>query len=534
MLSLLDLAQARVPMKKAAGTHGGEWQGPCPRCGGRDRFHVWPDRQSTGMCTVPGLWGCRACDESGDAIKFLQHMDGLSFKEACAKLGQELKGKPRPVNLKKKAMQNGPEKLEPAPEPALPPAEWRERNAKLVQHAHEALLQNEEWLAWLAARGIGLEAVKCYKLGWLVGQPGTGKQKSQLTAWYTRARKAWGLPNEKRDDGSEKRTFRFPRGLVIPRFANGDAGGGEVVGLRIRRPDYDRDPERGGSLPHLKYMAFKGGPVAPLLINPDWAARGAMLAYTVQEAELDAMAAAEAARAAGLPCGAVALCSNSARPTESLHKKLAAASCLLLGLDFDSEDSGGKKFTDKALAKWLATYPRAKDWPAPIGKDVGEAFAQGVNLALWLEAGLPPALQSVKLTYTEKPHGRELPAEAGRYAQEGEEAEPAAATPAPVPVPDSFASAFPDAALTLRGPLGPQLAELREVLGAYPWAVFVKRNNGGVAMCFDAANGGPEPDWNRLEALRRKVLDSIALREWLFMHPDKQVHVRNFDKGMKI
>ena len=42
--NILDLVKSDVPsIKRVANTNGGEWAGPCPFCGGEDRFRVWPD-----------------------------------------------------------------------------------------------------------------------------------------------------------------------------------------------------------------------------------------------------------------------------------------------------------------------------------------------------------------------------------------------------------------------------------------------------------------------------------------------------------
>lgn len=369
MTTLLDLVLSRhlTPApRKVAGTHGGEWHGPCPKCGGSDRFHFWPERRSTGSCSVPGVWGCRSCDISGDAIAFLMHMDGLTFKDACARLGQTITpAEYRSVSLPK----HGPSAQSLAPvDPSLPPVEWRERNGKLVATAHTTLLETPDQLAWLAARGIDREAVIRYRLGWLPGERGQ--------MWYTRPRKSWGLPEEEGKGGT---IFRFPRGLVIPRHK-----GASVVCLRIRRPDADR----AQNLPKLKYMAFRGTRTRPLLALPETPLDRSGLA--VVESELDAILLAETARRSGLACGALAIVSNTANPDAAAHAACARAATLLLALDFDPSGTGGRKSTDAALARWLATYPRAKDWPLPQGKDPGEAFAQGVDLALWLAAGLPP------------------------------------------------------------------------------------------------------------------------------------------------
>ena len=57
---------------------GRELVGPCPVCGGNDRFAVHPTK---------GLWNCRHCVRGGGAIALLRHVEGCSFREAVAALG---------------------------------------------------------------------------------------------------------------------------------------------------------------------------------------------------------------------------------------------------------------------------------------------------------------------------------------------------------------------------------------------------------------------------------------------------------------
>jgi hypothetical protein len=61
---------------------GKEWIGPCPRCGGTDRFSIKPDE---------GLWSCRGCPRKangriagGDAIDLVRHVRRCTFLEAVA------------------------------------------------------------------------------------------------------------------------------------------------------------------------------------------------------------------------------------------------------------------------------------------------------------------------------------------------------------------------------------------------------------------------------------------------------------------
>jgi CHC2 zinc finger len=55
--------------------------GPCPKCGGDDRFSINTAKQ---------VFNCRGCGTGGDVIKLVEHLDGLDFNAAC----MVLTGKP--------------------------------------------------------------------------------------------------------------------------------------------------------------------------------------------------------------------------------------------------------------------------------------------------------------------------------------------------------------------------------------------------------------------------------------------------------
>ena len=54
--------------------------GPCPLCGGDDRFSVNAARQ---------LWHCRRCEVGGNVIQLVQHLDDLKFSAAVCLLAGE-------------------------------------------------------------------------------------------------------------------------------------------------------------------------------------------------------------------------------------------------------------------------------------------------------------------------------------------------------------------------------------------------------------------------------------------------------------
>src|ERR687886_594278 len=66
---LLGLIGTNTRLKKVAMTGGGEHAGPCPFCGGRDRFRVQPAR---------GRWWCRGCSDGPrwqDAIGYVRQRE---------------------------------------------------------------------------------------------------------------------------------------------------------------------------------------------------------------------------------------------------------------------------------------------------------------------------------------------------------------------------------------------------------------------------------------------------------------------------
>jgi hypothetical protein len=66
-----------------------EWAGPCPRCGGDDRFSI---------NTRKRLWHCRGCAQGGSVIDLARHVIGMSFAEAVASLAGAPAPRARPTS----------------------------------------------------------------------------------------------------------------------------------------------------------------------------------------------------------------------------------------------------------------------------------------------------------------------------------------------------------------------------------------------------------------------------------------------------
>ena len=363
-MNTLDLASRKVHLKKVSATNGGEWQGPCPECGGQDRFHVWPE-QNAGK---GGYW-CRGCEKAGDNIQFLRDFEGISFVEACDYLNIPLPERGNPSVASRGSAPGGVSSfgnggLGSGRNPSLPPARpefipnehvapadlWQEKALKFVTWAQGNLAKDDAALAWLAARGISAETAVNFRLGWNIGEDGKD---------FYRARKAWGLPEVLKDDGRPKALW-IPRGLVIPHIVDG-----VIYRIRIRRPD-----ESGP-----RYYVLPGSSMAIMTIEPH------RRAFVVVESELDAIACAVACPLAG----AVALGSVAAKPDADAFAVLQGAIQILNALDYDAAGA-------KAMTWWADQFPKCERWPVPKGKDPGEAVKLGTDLNSWIEAGLPPVM----------------------------------------------------------------------------------------------------------------------------------------------
>jgi hypothetical protein len=79
-----ELACRYTTLKRVTAT---EYAGPCPVCGGRDRFGVNGHKQ---------VWNCRGCDRGGDIIALVQHVEGFPFRKAVERLTGERGQAPRP------------------------------------------------------------------------------------------------------------------------------------------------------------------------------------------------------------------------------------------------------------------------------------------------------------------------------------------------------------------------------------------------------------------------------------------------------
>jgi len=336
MTSILELVPSREAFKYAASTGGGEYAGPCPWCGGFDRFRVWPEHPSG---SVGGRYYCRRCGQRGDGIQFLRETLGLGYCDACKALQVPARAS------RGQAARHAPTWT---PKAVMPPsAVWQAKAASVVAECVANMRSSSKGMAYALGRGLTSDTVKALRLGW-----------NRADRWERR--EAWGLPLEANTMNPPKKVW-LPAGLVFP--ARRKIG---FTALKIRRAAWTPEDTRpkyvtvSGSLPGLALGARANLPVA------------------VVESEIDAMLIWQEARDL---VNAVALGTAKAKPDVDMHAHLCAAPRILVALDFDET---GKS----ASAWWMRHYPQASRWPVVAGKDVADMAMTPGLIRAWIEAAI--------------------------------------------------------------------------------------------------------------------------------------------------
>src|SRR6266568_1177636 len=174
-LSIVDIEQVTYSLqsgitrlKRSASTRGGNKCGPCPKCGGNDRFYVLPEATDSSG-NRRGKWACRNCHpREGDAIELLVHVEGITTGQAFARLKEmypELQGGAANPGPTKKV-----DRVRPFPENATaPPEQWQERAAQVMAAATKRLWGEEgrPGREYLLSRGITEETMRVAQLGYI-------------------------------------------------------------------------------------------------------------------------------------------------------------------------------------------------------------------------------------------------------------------------------------------------------------------------------------------------------------------------------
>lgn len=164
------LAERSTELRRASGK---ELCGPCPKCGGDDRFH----------CAEEWFF-CRQCHpERGDVIEYIQWLEGLDFREARARLtNAPLQSPTQPQHRRR-----------PPATATQPQTEaWQAAAERKLEQAQEKLLYQaagEPGREYLLSRGMEPYTWQRFRLGFgdaaLPGTQGKQLHPAILIPWTT-------------------------------------------------------------------------------------------------------------------------------------------------------------------------------------------------------------------------------------------------------------------------------------------------------------------------------------------------------------
>lgn len=330
---LLDLVQFETELKQVASTEGGEYAGPCPFCGGHDRFRVQPYHSNGAR------WYCRGCGEERwhDAIDYVMRHDSVDFITACKILGAES------FSLRSQTpIQNVHKSSTPIPPPL---SDWQVAAKTFLEECEQNLWEAPGIYAldYLHNRGLNDETIKRYKLGY------------NPERCYESLGK-WGLSNT---ENSQQNQVYLPRGITIPCTIDE-----KVWYIKIRQNEGQP-----------KYLNVKGGRSA--LFGAD-NLRGELL-ILLTEGEFDAILADQEL---GDICGIATLGSASNNldlPTWGRY--LMPAQKILVAQDSDDAGMrGSAEISKKSAQIYSVRIPVLQ-----LGdKDITDYVLAGGNLREWI------------------------------------------------------------------------------------------------------------------------------------------------------
>lgn len=312
--------------------------GPCPFCGGRDRFNV--------KHTDDGdLWICRQCGDGKyqDAIAYLMRRDGLTFGEVVGRLklgdwqGSSDYPTMSPVVSASKSETSRP-----------PDEEWQRAALAAVGEAAHYLNVSENddarmaWRYLRQQRGLLPDTISTATIGF-------------NPAWRRVNGRDWLAP-----------------GITIPAMADG-----QLWYVQVRTTKAARRAAEAKGRPLGKYHAL-GGSRLKALFNAD----ALLSAHTaiVTEGEFDTLLLSQY-----LPKGMAAVTMGSAgtMPGPEFVRYFAAVQWAFLVMDADAAGQAGLVHWQELLG-WAEATPSLADG----SKDITEHWRSGGDLNVWLASFL--------------------------------------------------------------------------------------------------------------------------------------------------
>lgn len=315
-----------------------EYAGPCPWCGGVDRFVVWPNQDSKGR------YYCRQCRRKGDSIDVLRGQ-GMSYEEAQKAIGSDVPCAKHPSFLVEKLgdVAVGSHKMEYSNR--LLSEKWIKTATEFVQRCmgQNPSESTYEWHKTLGHRYLTVETAKKFRIGW-----NPVDQYLLCEDW-----------------GMEGRRIKIPRGLIIPTHRK--VG---VVGIRVRCPEGSENPRywqvRGGGT-HCLLLGSKGQPV--IIVESD------LDAYLIWQEVRDKV-------------GVVSLGGTNKLLDEDALQYVEQAPEIFIATDFDEATADNIGAGQRAYQRLKMQFPRAQYLPPAKGKDPCEMQALGVPVSLWISCVL--------------------------------------------------------------------------------------------------------------------------------------------------
>lgn len=339
-VDVLAVVTRKTTLKRVAATNGGEYAGPCPLCGGRDRFHVQPETNR---------WFCRICtgspEQDGwkDVIDLQMRLYGETFQQAVQSLTQSPASTVPPHSSQ----------AHKETKSANPPGEkWQQSGRALIEMGMDHLWgvagsRDVDWqetdpvsgkisafrispMDWLLRRGLEYPSIESAQLGFIPAK------------WREPAAN-WGLNGE---------PVNILQGILIPTKINNI-----LWNLKIRRP--------GGE---PKFTQVRGGKPALYMADTLLAAREAVC---IVEGEFDALLLRQcldhAANSRWRNLGVITLGSNSNDPSlEHWARYLYPVKSFLLLYDQDGKSQRAIRFWENLSARtrqvtWSNLRPHDKD-----------------------------------------------------------------------------------------------------------------------------------------------------------------------------
>lgn len=220
---------------------GTEFIGPCPVCGGEDRF---------GVNTRKDIWLCRASGRGGDAIALVQYLDGADFLGAC----ETLTGHPPPRGQGTRL--SADELARRAKERRRIEAE-REAASRSYREKERHYLYEEQWQkaapGWAAPMLAGYFRLR----GLALPHP------SRALRWMAQVPYFHGQEEDARARKVPRLVYRGPAMLAAITDAQGHFSGLHCTWLDLSQPKGKAvivDPDTGEILPSKKVRgSMKGG-----------------------------------------------------------------------------------------------------------------------------------------------------------------------------------------------------------------------------------------------------------------------------------